>query len=239
MTAAHGAESREHQRAARPWSPPPNERLDRAAVPVLRAGPARRQLLRGVQRSGEPGCGRWPALPAGAEPGGGTPAGIGVVVVAGGTAVTADAARRPGTTCQACGSGPIDADGYCESCGTKAPSGRDHEETDLVLLAGVTDRGLRHFRNEDAMALGATEAAGSPVAIAVVCDGVSSSGRPDEASLAAAKAARGVLLAAAEDGQDVAEASARAAQAAQQALAGLPGSTPPAKHHRRRSSLPW
>ena len=82
------------------------------------------------------------------------------------------------------------------------------------------------------MALGATEAAGSPVAIAVVCDGVSSSGRPDEASLAAAKAALGVLLAAAEDGQDVAEASARAAQAAQQAvivLAGPPGSTPPSE----------
>jgi serine/threonine protein phosphatase PrpC len=59
---------------------------------------------------------------------------------------------------------------------------------------------------------------------------VSSSARPDEASLAAAKAALDVLVAAAEDSQDMAEASARAAQAAQQAvmvLAGPPGSTPP------------
>jgi serine/threonine protein phosphatase PrpC len=138
---------------------------------------------------------------------------------------------QPGVAvCRSCGSGPIDADGYCEACGAKAPSGRDHDERDLLLLAGVTDRGLRHFRNEDAMALAAASAGDSPVAIAVVCDGVSSSGRPDEASQAAAKAALDVLVAAAKGGQDMAEASARAAQAAQQAvivLAGPPGSTPP------------
>jgi serine/threonine protein phosphatase PrpC len=111
------------------------------------------------------------------------------------------------------------------------PDERDHVEKDLPLLAGVTDRGLRHFRNEDAMAVAATQSGESPVAIAVVCDGVSSSGRPDEASQAAAKAALDVLVAAAEDRQDMAEASARAARAAQQAvivLAGPPGSTPPA-----------
>ncbi len=152
--------------------------------------------------------------------------------VVGGTPVDAAAWRQSGAVCGTCGSGPIDADGYCEACGTKAPSGRDHEETDLLVLAGVSDRGLRHFRNEDAMALGATQAAGGPVAVAVVCDGVSSSGRPDEASLAAARAALGVLLAAAEDGQDLAEASTRAAHEAQQAvkvLAGPPGSTPPSE----------
>jgi len=39
--------------------------------------------------------------------------------------------------------GAITAEGYCESCGRKVPSGRDHSELDLGLLAGVTDRGLR------------------------------------------------------------------------------------------------
>src|ERR1700693_6377980 len=53
--------------------------------------------------------------------------------------------------------GAISAGGYCESCGRMVPSGRDHVELDLGLLAGVTDRGLRHPRNEDAMALAAAE----------------------------------------------------------------------------------
>src|SRR5215475_10377746 len=47
----------------------------------------------------------------------------------------------------------ISVEGYCESCGRKVPSVRDHVELDVGLAAGVTDRGLRHSRNEDAMAL--------------------------------------------------------------------------------------
>jgi serine/threonine protein phosphatase PrpC len=132
--------------------------------------------------------------------------------------------------CRSCGSGPISADGYCEACGRKAPSPRDHIETDLGLLAGVTDRGLRHFRNEDAMALAAVQAAGGAIAIAVVCDGVSGSSRPDEASAAATEAAMRVLVPAAQDGQDAASASLQAVQAAQEAVAGLvdtAGSTAP------------
>ena len=38
----------------------------------------------------------------------------------------------------------VSPEGYCEFCGRKVPSGRDHEELDVGLLAGVTDRGLRH-----------------------------------------------------------------------------------------------
>ena len=57
------------------------------------------------------------------------------------------------TECPACHSAQISADGYCESCGRKMPAARDHIELDLGLLAGVTDKGLRHSRNEDAMAL--------------------------------------------------------------------------------------
>jgi serine/threonine protein phosphatase PrpC len=102
-------------------------------------------------------------------------------------------------------------------------------ELDLGLLAGVTDKGLRHDRNEDAMALATAELDGSPVALAVVCDGVSSSRRPDEASLAAVGAAVRVLLAGVREGADLAEASRSAVAAAQEALAGLdePGAGDP------------
>jgi serine/threonine protein phosphatase PrpC len=129
----------------------------------------------------------------------------------------------PGTVtiCPECQSARITPDGYCESCGHKVPSSRDHTELDLGMLAGVTDRGLRHHRNEDAMALATAELAGGPAAVAVVCDGVSSSQRPDEASLAAAQAAVRVLLAGVRTGGDLLEASRDAISAAQEAVAGL------------------
>jgi serine/threonine protein phosphatase PrpC len=126
----------------------------------------------------------------------------------------------------------ITAEGYCESCGRKAPSGRDHSELDLGLLAGVTDRGVRHPRNEDAMALAAPDAPGGPVAIAVVCDGVSTSPRPDDASLAAARASVRALLTSARRGDDPAEASLAALHAAHHALTMLsvPGEAPSATY---------
>jgi serine/threonine protein phosphatase PrpC len=112
------------------------------------------------------------------------------------------------------------------------PSSRDHIELDLGLLAGITDKGLRHPRNEDAMALATAEQASHPVALAVVCDGVSSSRRPDEASLAAVQAAVRVLLAGVREDADLLETSRAAIAAAQQALAGLdepgPGDPPSA-----------
>jgi serine/threonine protein phosphatase PrpC len=117
--------------------------------------------------------------------------------------------------------GAISPEGYCESCGRKVPSGRDHIELDREFLAGVTDRGLRHPRNEDAMALATAPAPGGQIAIAVVCDGVSSSPRPDEASLTAAQAAIRVLLTSARRGDDPAEASLAAVHSAHQALSGL------------------
>ena len=126
----------------------------------------------------------------------------------------------------------ITAEGYCESCGRKVPSGRDHSELDLGLLAGVTDRGLRHTRNEDAMAMAAVEVPGGPVAIAVVCDGVSTSPRPDDASLAAAQASVRALLTPVRRGDDPAEASLAAVQAAHRALTGIssPGEAPSATY---------
>jgi len=128
--------------------------------------------------------------------------------------------------------GAVSPEGYCESCGRKVPSGRDHAELDLGLLAGVTDRGLSHSRNEDAMALATAATPGGQVAIAVVCDGVSSSPRPDEASLAAAQTAVRVLLTSARRGDDPAESSVAAVHSAHEALTALssPGQAPSATY---------
>ncbi len=137
-------------------------------------------------------------------------------------APVAVSAGEAGTlVCPSCPGAAVSPDGYCESCGRKVPTGRDHVELDLGLVAGVTDRGYRHQRNEDAMALATAQSPGGPVVAAVVCDGVSTAGRPDEASLAAAQAGLTVLAAAARSGSDLAEASAAAVRSAQEALATL------------------
>jgi serine/threonine protein phosphatase PrpC len=141
---------------------------------------------------------------------------------------------RPAAGCPSCPGSPVTADGYCETCGRKVPAGDDHAEIDLGIVAGVTDRGLRHHRNEDAMALATAQMASGPAAIAVVCDGVSTSNRPDEASKAAAQAATKVLLAAVRAGGDLIAASQRAFDAARQAVlalaaeGGMPGNAPSA-----------
>ncbi|MDQ7993472.1 MAG: PP2C family serine/threonine-protein phosphatase [Propionicimonas sp.] len=101
----------------------------------------------------------------------------------------------PVVTCPLCG-GTIDADGYCQTCGAKAPSRRDHLEVSAAAwLAGVCDRGVAHPRNEDAMALWA--APDAPVGVLVVCDGVSTSSEADIASQAGVDRACGVLAGAA------------------------------------------
>lgn len=96
--------------------------------------------------------------------------------------------------CAECG-GQVGSDGYCQTCGAKPPSERDHfTERPAPWVAGCCDRGVRHHRNEDAMALAARGPQGSR-AVLVVCDGVSTSTDSDIASLAAARAAREVLVA--------------------------------------------
>ncbi|MEN8650388.1 protein phosphatase 2C domain-containing protein [Streptomyces sp. 21So2-11] len=100
-----------------------------------------------------------------------------------------------GKLCVACRAGRIDEDGYCENCGHAQPRERDHMEQELDAVAAVSDRGLRHHRNEDAFALSTTALPdGSPAVVAIVCDGVSSATRPDEASAAAASTANESLL---------------------------------------------
>lgn len=95
--------------------------------------------------------------------------------------------------CTTCG-GVVGADGYCETCGTKALSLRDHyTEQPASWVASCCDKGIRHHRNEDATAVAADAEPGSR-SILVVCDGVSTSQDSDVASLAAARAARSVLV---------------------------------------------
>jgi serine/threonine protein phosphatase PrpC len=97
----------------------------------------------------------------------------------------------PPPGCASCGSPGVGADGYCESCGARRPAAADHSEVDLGVIAGVSDIGARHHHNEDAMGLATTAGATA----AVVCDGVSSSNRPDTAASAAAIAAAEVFAA--------------------------------------------
>ncbi|GGY83188.1 serine/threonine-protein phosphatase [Streptomyces nitrosporeus] len=107
----------------------------------------------------------------------------------------ARAGAAGGKVCVACRSGRVDTDGYCENCGHAQPRERDHMEQELGAVAAVSDRGLRHHRNEDSFAVSSTALPdGSPAVVAVVCDGVSSASRPDEASAAAASAANESLL---------------------------------------------
>jgi serine/threonine protein phosphatase PrpC len=97
-------------------------------------------------------------------------------------------------SCANCG-GVIGADGYCETCGAKAETQRDHyTEQPASWVAACCDRGVRHHRNEDATAIAAEATPGSR-AVLVVCDGVSTSLDSDVASLAAARVARDVLVA--------------------------------------------
>lgn len=124
--------------------------------------------------------------------------------------------------CVACRAGAVDSDGYCENCGHAQPRERDHMEEELSTVAAVSDRGLRHHRNEDAFAVSATALPdGSPATLAIVCDGVSSATRPDEASAAAARAAGQSLLTALPRGAHPQQAMHEAIVAAAEAVNSL------------------
>ncbi|MFJ5075931.1 PP2C family serine/threonine-protein phosphatase [Streptomyces sp. NPDC088553] len=138
------------------------------------------------------------------------------------TSASAPAAAPGPALCVACRAGRVDTDGYCENCGHAQPRERDHMERELGSVAAVSDRGLRHHRNEDAFAVSATTLPdGSPATLAIVCDGVSSATRPDEASAAAAEAAGASLLAALPRGTHPQQAMHEAIVAAAEAVNSL------------------
>jgi len=150
-----------------------------------------------------------------------------------GTRLTAPAATRsPGCRCAT----PNDSEesGFCETCGLRV---RVSQIQGLPVLgpdlAIATDVGKRHYRNEDAGAIGCDPKDGASWVL-VVCDGVSSSSSSDRAAAIAAVTARAALLDAARSGPDaVAEAAlAEAIQAAHRAvceakLPAEPGKDPP------------
>lgn len=134
-------------------------------------------------------------------------------------------------TCVACRAGQVDTDGYCEHCGHAQPRERDHLEEELGSVAAVSDRGLRHHRNEDSFAVAATALPdGSAATVAIVCDGVSSASRPDEASAAAAGAANEALLDALPRGTHPQEAMHEAILAAATAVNALAPPSPGAQN---------
>jgi serine/threonine protein phosphatase PrpC len=101
-------------------------------------------------------------------------------------------------TCPSCGAALGESDRFCEACGAhlgdipvRRPEARDHQELDVGWAAGVSDRGIHHERNEDALFL-ASSAPGRLAA--VVCDGVSSSVKADVASQTAVDVVGGLLL---------------------------------------------
>ena len=118
---------------------------------------------------------------------------------------------------------PAVTDRFCELCGARLhpPSAdvADRVEVDLAELAGVSDRGHVHLRNEDAMALGRCPEDGSATTVAaVVCDGVSTVRRPELASRTAAAVALDALLA----DQGMPAAVAAAADAVARLAPGVP-----------------
>lgn len=135
--------------------------------------------------------------------------------------------------CPSCGRLPEPEDRFCEACGSKLRrpevngtvrtmrSERDCTEFDLGLAAGVSDRGLRHRRNEDAMALAATQLPGGLAGVAVVCDGVSGSPSPDAAARAAARALVGALMTGLCHSEDPVRTAASAVEAAREELVSL------------------
>ncbi|WP_228975057.1 PP2C family serine/threonine-protein phosphatase [Streptomyces sp. DH12] len=168
-----------------------------------------------------------PAAPP-ADPHGGPPAAGPVSPPGGGDFELAapDPHAAGAAPCVACRTGRVSAEGYCENCGHKQPHARDHVERELGPVAAVTDRGLRHHRNEDAFAVTtAVLPDGSPAVVAIVCDGVSSASRPDDASAAAAATAevslRGALASGTPPQQAMHEAIVAAAEAVE-ALADEP-----------------
>lgn len=114
------------------------------------------------------------------------------------------------------------ADGYCDLCGSPAPDPRDRLERDLGIVAGVSDRGLRHTRNEDDMAFAVIGDRGAvPTSVIVVCDGVSTSYKPETASATAALTAREHLVLALRRGEDAATATLGAFAEAHKAVSAL------------------
>lgn len=122
-----------------------------------------------------------------------------------GTPLVPDAAYVPAATAApttgcTCGRNKDDGTGYCTGCGMQLipPAVTGQIETPPALapaptLGAVTDRGVRHLTNQDAVALALAVVDGTPIPVIVVCDGVSSARHSEESSVAAARTACDLL----------------------------------------------
>lgn len=137
--------------------------------------------------------------------------------------------------CSFCGE-PI-CDEFCTGCGAqrKFPE-RDRVEQELPGIAGVSDRGRRHTRNEDSMRFAVVPEQGAFVAI--VCDGMSTAQNSDIASQRACEAACAYLVEAVQTGTDLKVlevAMLGAAQAAQDAVCSVLYNKEEAQRNERRA----
>ncbi len=99
--------------------------------------------------------------------------------------------------CEKCGAGSeeIDADGFCSNCGFRQYH-RHNDRFEVICspnLVGISDRGIKHHRNEDYVACAQID--NQNAYILVVCDGVSSSDLPELAAKTAAESACQALTA--------------------------------------------
>jgi serine/threonine protein phosphatase PrpC len=138
-----------------------------------------------------------------------------------------DVSGATGLRCEACDAVLAAGDRFCEECGARVgdePGDDEHVpygrvELDLGWAAAVSDQGRVHRRNEDAFHL---ELVGDAV-VAVVCDGISSAAAGDLAARTAARAAGTALADALRAGTpDLAGATIAAADAANEAVGGVP-----------------
>ncbi len=110
-------------------------------------------------------------------------------------AVLPDRTVDPAAACAECGATGFDADGYCVACGElRRPP--DRSEADLGAVQLITDRGLVHARNEDAVAAAVLNGEEGPTVVIAVCDGVSTSEDPQLAAEAGARGGVDTCLAA-------------------------------------------
>lgn len=137
----------------------------------------------------------------------------------------------PEGNCSFCGDAIHDE--YCTACGAqrKFPD-RDRIELELPGIAGVSDRGRKHTRNEDGMQLAAIPERNAFVA--VVCDGMSTAQNSDIASQRACDVACAHLVAAVQADVDLETAMKEAGDLAQAAVCSVPYNKAEAVRNSRR-----
>lgn len=133
--------------------------------------------------------------------------------------------QQPAEPRCACGAPLADADeeGFCNTCGRRVrPRETDHIELEISPdFAAVSDKGIRHDRNEDRFAIRQNETQ----TILVVCDGVSSSHESEQASALASETIATMLEDSAELNEAMAEAAVKVAALGSQGGSDAPSTT--------------